>query len=83
MANRQLEMWMVIGRSGGVCAFAKSKWKAKQIRDKLFNIGETDVVKMNVEFDWDYKRFIKAKSAKQRIEEIEKELKDLKKNLNV
>lgn len=83
MANKQLEMWMAIGRSGGVCAFAKSKWKAEQIRDQLFNIGKTDVVKMNVEFDWDYKRFIKAKGAKQRIEEMEKELRDLKKDLNL
>jgi len=83
MANRQLEMWMVIGRSGGVMAFAKSKWKAKHIRDKLFNIGQTEVVKMNVEFDWDYKRFVKAKTAKERIEEIETELKELKKSLNV
>lgn len=35
-------MWAVLGKSNGIFALAHSKWKAREIRDNCFNIGDRE-----------------------------------------
>lgn len=46
---KKQKMYKVIGRNGGFFAITKSKWKAREIRDRCFNIGKKEPIEVWVE----------------------------------
>jgi hypothetical protein len=44
-------MYGVMGRGGGIHGFVESSWKAKQVRDQLFNIGREAPRRFKVYFE--------------------------------